>query len=337
MLEKKSRNTWESRQPCDAPPAEEHSDESIISTPSSNSKAEVSLAVQLECKEQCEEIISTLESMDVNKRLQTLCQITTCATELAFMKTGTRVVQKALEVAPPKVRQSLVGVLQPHVVKLYECPNGNHVLTRMIEVLPATSLGFVIQHILERGPTAVARHRFGCRVLERLIEHCSDADVDGVLRALTEDAEALWRHPYGNFVMQHLLEFGLPHRRAAVLRRVLNNMPQLAMHRTASHVVQKALDRCELEEQHSIIKTFLNSESPYSIEDIACSRYGSFVAEQICGLRLGVVSTVRQRLADAVSRLKEDAFGLRVAQKFHLVVTDASQIAGGEVAELSTY
>jgi len=58
------------------------------------------------------------------------------------------------------------------------------------------------------------------------------------------------------------------------------------------------------------------------------------VAEQLCGLKLGVVSTVRQRLADALSRLRADGFGLRVAQKFNLVAPDATQIAEGEVAEL---
>merc|ERR1711957_986134 len=89
----------------------------------------------------------------------------------------------------------------------------------------------------------VARHRYGCRILERLIEHCDEnRQLSSLLRELESQAESLSRHPFANFVIQHLLEHGSPDCRARIVQSLLPYLPMLAVHRTASHVVQRTLD-----------------------------------------------------------------------------------------------
>lgn len=238
---------------------------------------------------------------------------------LALSRPGCRVVQKALEVAGAKWRDKLVAVLGQFIVELYESPNGNHVLTKVVEVVPSAALGSIIQKLREKGASSVARHRFGCRVLERLIEHCSERELKGLLDQIITDAEMLARHQYGNFVVQHLLEHGTVEQRKTITERLINSMPRLAMHRTASHVVQRLLDYSDEERQHMVLASLLQAEVPASLVEIACSRYGSFVAEQLAGL--GVTrEPVRQRLAERLVDLGGSPFGRRVAERFGLEV-----------------
>merc|ERR1712146_772604 len=93
--------------------------------------------------------------------------------DLALSKTGCRIVQKAFEVVGGADRDLLIRSLENHITQLYESPHGNHVLSRAIEVLPATRNGFVISALLG-GAVTVSKHRFGCRIVCRLIEHCEE-------------------------------------------------------------------------------------------------------------------------------------------------------------------
>merc|ERR1712100_32989 len=91
--------------------------------------------------------------------------------------------------------------------ELYQSPHGNHVVTKIITVMPPTALQSLILELQGRVVN-VARHQYGCRLLERLLEHCPVNQVACVIEELLSDAEPLCRHPYGNFVMQHIFEHG---------------------------------------------------------------------------------------------------------------------------------
>lgn len=245
------------------------------------------------------------------------------ANELALEAHGCRLVQDAVLAAAGPTQCVLLGKFEPHIQDLYESPHGNHVLTRMIEVMPSAALGPIISWLEGRTPaglsraTTVARHRFGCRVLERLIEHCSEVQLRAVMDEVASDSEALCRHPYGNFVVQHLLEHGSDVRRREVLKQMMPGIPMLAMHRTASHVVQKALDFCDEDSQGFIVASLLEAPSPNSLLEIAVSRYGSFVAEQLSTVTCTPGgSVVKHLFLEHREVLLQTRAGCRVAEKF---------------------
>lgn len=262
-----------------------------------------------------ETLISRLE--DEESREASLELLLKDLLPMALNKDGCRVVQKALDVADSTQRSKLLSAIQPHVVSLYQSPHGNYVITKVIEQLPAANLGGIVSELEKHGFEEVAKHRFGCRVLERLIEHCEEKDLSGLIAVVKAQASMLSRHQYANFVVQHLFEHS-PSQRSALLKSFLDQVPQLAMHRVASHVVQRALSYSEQDDQYALIQTMLKAEGETALEKVAVGHYGSYVVEQIAETPL-FEGAVRQRLEAARDDLCISELGTRVLQKFRLL------------------
>mmetsp|Transcript_38720 Transcript_38720/g.111287 ORF Transcript_38720/g.111287 Transcript_38720/m.111287 type:complete len:521 (+) Transcript_38720:48-1610(+) len=277
----------------------------------------------LDSADMCNEALARLApgSPD-NQRI--LDWVSPCAHKLALAQGSCRVVQRLLEVASASGRDELAERLSPWTVELYESPHGNHVLTKLIEVMPSSSLRPIVERIEEKGGLAVARHQFGCRVLERLIEHCTEKEMGRLNDSFVESAEPLCRHQYGNFVVQHLIEHGASHRGAEVLQRLLPTIAQLAMHRTASHVAQTALTYAGDEGQRAIAAGLLGAAAPHSLLDVAASRYGSYVVEDLHGLRCpgsqAILDEIRRRLVSAGPEQLATVHLQRVMARFGLAL-----------------
>eukprot|EP00927_Polykrikos_kofoidii_P081489 TRINITY_DN7892_c0_g1_i1.p1 TRINITY_DN7892_c0_g1~~TRINITY_DN7892_c0_g1_i1.p1 ORF type:complete len:492 (+),score=68.11 TRINITY_DN7892_c0_g1_i1:90-1478(+) len=233
---------------------------------------------------------------------------------------GCRLVQDAIILSTGPTQCMLLGKLEPHLQELSESPYGNHVLCRLIELMPAAAVGPVVSWLEARTPSgssrvcAVARNRFGCRAIERMIEHCSEKQLGVILDEVVADAEPLCRHPFGNFVVQHILEHGSDVRRYEVLEHLMPGLGSLSMHRTASHVVQKAFRACSEQARESMVALLLDLPSPNSLLDIAISRYGSFVVEEILTEQcLPIISAVRHYFLEHSGMLVQTKHGCRVA------------------------
>jgi len=268
---------------------------------------------------QCTEVTEKLESGSNFERHNLLLQLHKATRQLALSKTGCRIVQKAIEVASAEDRELIIAELKDHVTELYESPHGNHVLSRAIEVLPAAKNSYIISALLGQCIT-VAKHRYGCRVLCRLIEHCTEEHIGLLLDEVTTEAGMLALHAYGNFVIQTMLEHTSPARRSAVLSRVLPSFAALSMHRTGSLVAQRVLDYCDAVGQNSAVHVLLAGKDDVSLVDVACSRYGSFVLEQLAGMfhTLDSVQAAAQVLASDLPNLHSSEHARRVIVAFRL-------------------
>lgn len=62
---------------------------------------------------------------------------------------------------------------------------------------------------LRAGVVAMSRHPYGCRVIQRILEHCTLARVRDSVKAQAQAAALdLARDVYGNYISQHLLIHG---------------------------------------------------------------------------------------------------------------------------------
>jgi len=236
---------------------------------------------------------------------------------LAMAKHGTRVVQTAIEVSDISKQVLIVEQLEGSIVELYRSPHGNYVVSKMIEVMPPAQSRFILDE-LKGGAVAAAKHQYGCRVLERLIEHFAETStIEVLIEELLEDPEPICRHPYGNFVMQHIFEHGLPSWKDRIIKddTFRDMLPSLAKHRTASHVIQRALDRGSSEIQEIIFAALLGATDENSLVNVSCTRYGSFVVEELVNFEVARVS-VCEALGGELSRLAADPFGRRVLDRF---------------------
>ncbi|KAG6814358.1 hypothetical protein H0H92_010944 [Tricholoma furcatifolium] len=152
---------------------------------------------------------------------------------------GCRVVQKAIEFVSPEQQSIFVNELEPHVLACVKDPNGNHVIQKLVERVPPDNLGFI--HLFRGNVNDVATHPYGCRVLQRCLEHLPEDKKRPIMDELLKHAPDLMQDQFGNYVMQYILEHGRSADKALVVSKVQGRIFVLSKHKFASNVCEKAL------------------------------------------------------------------------------------------------
>lgn len=231
------------------------------------------------------EAIEVLESGTRDERNALLGWIMPICLDLAMSAYGCRVMQSAVEVASGEMRYQMTNQMHGHAAELLDSPHGNHVLQKCIEVLPPDTVQFVLDELSEfpDGGKSIAKHRFGCRIIERLLEHCPPEQTRVLVEDVIENTYVLCKHPFGNYVVQHVLEYGTPTQRAAVIESILNGgVLQLAMHRVASNVIERTLVQCSSDGRRALLSQLVVDLETTLI--MANNRYGSFIAQRLLEL-----------------------------------------------------
>mmetsp|Transcript_39001 Transcript_39001/g.112610 ORF Transcript_39001/g.112610 Transcript_39001/m.112610 type:complete len:445 (-) Transcript_39001:37-1371(-) len=197
--------------------------------------------------------------------------------QLTFDRQGCRLVQAAVQGADPRVAAELLAELRGHVRDALASPHANYVIQTIITALPTAMSSFIVKELLGVG-TRSARHRFGCRILCRLIEHSgASGDLDKLLGEVLAEAEGLCSHAFGHFVIESLLEH-LPQHRQTVVQALLADLPGYACHRCGSHVVESALLHCSEADRRELVSELLSGDTVVSL---AQHQYGSFVLKAL--------------------------------------------------------
>lgn len=63
-------------------------------------------------------------------------------------------------------------------------------------------------------------HAYGCRVIQRILEHCIDDQKQAILEEIKDSFSVLIQDQYGNYVIQHVLKHGRPTDRERLMREV---------------------------------------------------------------------------------------------------------------------
>mmetsp|Transcript_66805 Transcript_66805/g.196086 ORF Transcript_66805/g.196086 Transcript_66805/m.196086 type:complete len:357 (-) Transcript_66805:46-1116(-) len=218
---------------------------------------------------------------------------------------GCHAVQQALEDAgSDDVRMALTQELHGHVWEAMKCRNANHVLQRCITTTRSAALQFIIDEIMKEGAVAVrraARHQFGCRILQRLLEHCPQSQVECLVELLLEDAVGTAKHTFGNYVMQHVMEHGTPSQRHRLSAQLTEKALPLAtdVKGCAQAVLGKALSFGTGDDKTALARALLRCQGV--LPNMACSRHGHTV------VKLALERLQGQEREEAVAQLEGDA------------------------------
>lgn len=270
-----------------------------------------------ESQEDASVIIDKLENCGNDERTVILKQLSPATLELSLSGGGCWLVQKALEVAGGEDRNELIDRLRGHVVTLIESPHGNHVIQKCIEVLPPHSVQFVVDELAAYpgGWIVLARHRYGCRVVERLIEHCTEETTHPIMMAVVGNAYTLWCHPFGNYVVQHIFEYGSTEQCMQIVSAMVrtDDILSLAQHKVACHVLERAFEKCGSQVHQTLVDAILSR--PSGLLTLGCNRYGSFVARRILAVCTPAQSQEALRqLRAGTAQLRASRFGKHLAQ-----------------------
>lgn len=66
----------------------------------------------------------------------------------------------------------------------------------------------------------MSTHPYGCRVIQRVLEHCTEEQKSPILAKLHENIKTLVVDQYGNYVVQHVIEHGTEEDREQIITQV---------------------------------------------------------------------------------------------------------------------
>jgi len=195
--------------------------------------------------------------------------------QLSLQMYGCRVVQKALETLDDGDIPKLLSEFHHNVLSCIHDQNGNHVIQKCIEVMGEKSkkasetgdpyqakffeaeVDFIVDDVLN-NVRSLSCHPYGCRVLQRILEHCPEHKKNEALDEIKRYHGDLIEDQYGNYVIQHVLQYGRSSDRDSVLDIVVESgLLMLSRQKFASNVVEKLLKFGNPKQRSGIVREML--------------------------------------------------------------------------------
>jgi len=232
---------------------------------------------------------------------------------LAFANQAScRAAQLALQDASSSQATLLASSLQGHVRRAAQSKHANYVVQKIVEVIPMARASFIVEELSGFAHEA-ACHRFGCRLLCRILEHLSPGDTAtlDLLDEMLMNVEELCSHSFGSYVVRHILEFGLPQHKRRIASALLPRVGWYAKHRLASHVVESALKSCSPADQRALAKALL-ADSQAAV--LATNQFGRHVMRALLAMPAEIRQEAEEALKQAEGQLKHSRFGKGMLQ-----------------------
>ncbi|TKR72691.1 hypothetical protein L596_020103 [Steinernema carpocapsae] len=207
---------------------------------------------------------------------------------LALQMYGCRVIQKALESIESSQQLEILKEMEGQVLRCVKDQNGNHVVQKVIERVEPHRLQFIIDAFV-RGSNndtvyTLSTHPYGCRVIQRVLEHCTEEQKRPVLEQLHTNIKALVTDQYGNYVIQHVIEHGALEDRDRIVAQIRGDVLKFAQHKFASNVIEKCLTCGAAHHKNSLITEVCgnpNDGTPTPLLDMMRDPYANYVVQKM--------------------------------------------------------
>jgi len=221
---------------------------------------------------------------------------------------GCRQVQQMLDDAPTdQARLAIALDLRGHIWEALRSPHANYVVAKCIATLPVSALQFILDEIPAEVAPQASKHKFGCRIIQRLIEKCPSEMVNDLVEAILVDFNMVARHPYGNYVAQNLLQNGTEGQKQRMISMIETDIRGLTSDSFGCTVVNASLSAKGSQEGPVRIARAILKE-PGLLLFAACTRHGHVAASRVLKVLQG------QELANAKQMLQEEAESLRASR-----------------------
>ncbi|GFP97364.1 pumilio homolog 1 [Phtheirospermum japonicum] len=201
---------------------------------------------------------------------------------LSLQMYGCRVIQKAIEVVDVDQKIKMVEELDGHVMRCVRDQNGNHVVQKCIECVPEDHIQFIVSTFFDQVVT-LSTHPYGCRVIQRVLEHCMDEETQSkVMTEILGSVSMLAQDQYGNYVIQHVLEHGKPHERSAIIQELAGKIVQMSQQKFASNVVEKCLTFGDPSERQLLVNEMLGTtDENEPLQAMMKDQFANYVVQKV--------------------------------------------------------
>lgn len=144
--------------------------------------------------------------------------------------------------------------------------------------------------------TPLASHAYGCRVIQRLLEHGTEEDKAEIMGELHASAQILITDQYGNYVAQHVIQNGELEDRELIIQLVMGQLLTLSKHKFASNVVEKCIE-FGTAAQRTTIREQLTTAGPDGnnpLQQMMRDQFGNYVIRKFFYLPSTITSLTLQ-------------------------------------------
>ncbi|XP_006910324.1 pumilio homolog 2 isoform X3 [Pteropus alecto] len=238
---------------------------------------------------------------------------------LALQMYGCRVIQKALESisSDQQVISEMVKELDGHVLKCVKDQNGNHVVQKCIECVQPQSLQFIID-AFKAQVFVLSTHPYGCRVIQRILEHCTAEQTLPILEELHQHTEQLVQDQYGNYVIQHVLEHGRPEDKSKIVSEIRGKVLALSQHKFASNVVEKCVTHASRAERALLIdEVCCQNDGPHSaLYTMMKDQYANYVVQKMIDMAEPAQrKIIMHKIRPHITTLRKYTYGKHILAK----------------------
>jgi len=239
---------------------------SIVDAPSSSPKSKAQLDPMNELYDTGDVSLETLQGQ---------------VWRLAKDSKGCRKIQQILEDAESNSERAIIASeLRTHVWEAIWSPHANYVIQKCISTMRPCDSQFIIDEIMQQGPgavVAVAAHQYGCRILQRLLEHIPSDRLHALIEDVLSEVIYLSMHDYGSFFVQHLLEYGDASHVSNLLQSLTLHASSLASDPHGVTVLGKALTHARKDAQESLANSL--ASQPRWLVSMSSWRHGYLTAK----------------------------------------------------------
>jgi len=189
--------------------------------------------------------------------------------------------------------------------------HANYAIAVMLEVMPIEQVMFVPRELIGHGHS-VARHRYGCRSILRLVPHCIACwEAKKVLDEVVGHAMELSKDRFANYVIREVIDHGMEEHRNQVVESLSKDLKKAATHRHGSHNVEKALQKCCQRVTQGIAEKLMCSND--SVINLIDNEFGMPVVKALLGNQEHQ-PWVEKKILDLQSSVVKSRHGKRLIQ-----------------------
>ncbi|KHJ94849.1 RNA binding repeat protein, Pumilio-family [Oesophagostomum dentatum] len=252
-----------------------------------------------------------------------------------------RVVQKVIECLPEELKSLLMMELHgSNLVTLCTDQNANHVIQKIMTAFPLSQWQFIVEHFIRNRDDlfSVAENKYGCRVIQLIIEVLSDNSkkaskhrpqmLEEIMTHLVSNCERLASNEFANYVIQHIIKTEplSDYRDRLIEMCLLRNLLSLSQEKYASHVVEKALEYAPPALLAEMMDEIFDGYVPHpetkkdALDIILFHQYGNYVVQRMLDICCQAARAKKNgiNLPDIEQRMEWlDRLETRIAQNRH--------------------
>lgn len=186
---------------------------------------------------------------------------------------GTRGFQKMLEYTTSDTDYEILkDFLTSNVFNLIKDVNGNHVVQKIIQIIPANKNSFILNEIIKHI-VDISKLKQGSCVFQKVIDKSIDSDKKNLIMMIIKNIDKLINDEFGNFIVQHIVNLKIEEYNNLVFDYVKSNFVTLSKQKYSSNVIDKCILYDDLMLRSVLIDKMLETKC---IGELIIDQYGNY-------------------------------------------------------------